>query len=128
MPHFVILIHGGSGDPSPADLAAHDVHAQDLIGSGALVAAFAFGPTDGAVRIDAGGPASRAPGAAALDGIGVVEADDIDAAVAIARANPAIVQGGFVEVRPVLGSWVRGGGSGGPDASDGSAHGVPSTS
>ncbi|MFJ4297238.1 YciI family protein [Curtobacterium sp. NPDC089689] len=122
MPHFVILIHGGPGNPAPDDLAAHDAHAQDLIGSGALVAAFAFGPTDEVVRIDADGPAPGAAGATALDGVGVVEADDLDAAVAIARANPATVQGGFVEVRPVLGSWVRGGGSGG------SAHGVPSVS
>ncbi len=122
MPHFVVIIHGGSGDPSQDDLAAHDRHADDLIGSGALVAAFAFGPADDTVRIDADGPAPGAADATPLDGIGVIEADDLDAAVAIARANPATVQGGFVEVRPVAGSWVRDGGS------DGSAHGVPSTS
>lgn len=122
MPHFVVIIHGGPGEPSQADLAAHDAHAQDLIGSGALVAAFAFGPIDDVVRIDGDGPAPGAPGATAIDGIGVIEADDLDAAVAIARANPATVQGGSVEVRPVLGSWVRGG------AADGSAPGVPPTS
>lgn len=69
---------------------------------------------------DRDGPAPGAAGASALDGIGVIEAPDLDTAVEIARANPATVQGGSVEVRPVLGSWVRG------SETDGGAHGVPS--
>jgi hypothetical protein len=121
MPHFVVLIHGGPGEASPDELAAHDRHASDLIDSGALVAAFAFGPASEVVRIDGDGPSARPEATTALDGIGVIEARDLDAAVAIARRNPATEQGGFVEVRPVAGSWTRDGG-----AAAGSAPGVPS--
>ncbi|MDP4335215.1 YciI family protein [Curtobacterium sp. A7_M15] len=122
MPHFVVLIHGGPSEPSPDDLAAHDRDASDLIDSGALVAAFAFGPASDVVRIDGDGPAPGGATATALDGIGVIEAPDLDAAVAIARRNPATELGGFVEVRPVAGSWTRGGGP-----ASGSAPGVPTT-
>ncbi|WP_416393763.1 MULTISPECIES: YciI family protein [unclassified Curtobacterium] len=120
MPHFVVLIHGGPGEASSEELAAHDRHASELIDSGVLVAAFAFGPAAESVRIDGDGPSSGPGVTAALDGIGVIEAPDPDAAVAIARRNPATEQGGFVEVRPVAGSWTRGGG-----ATAGSAPGVP---
>ncbi|MGN6408159.1 MAG: YciI family protein [Curtobacterium sp.] len=122
MAHFVVLIHGGPNEPSSDDLTAHDRHASDLIDSGALVAAFAFGPTSDVVRIDGDGPAPGGATTTALDGIGVIEAPDLDAAVDIARRNPATEQGGFVEVRPVAGSWTRGGGP-----ASGSAPGVPTT-
>lgn len=124
MPHFVVLIHGGPGDPTPDELTAHDRHASDRIGSGSLVAAFAFGPEAETVRIDADGPTTAGETATPLDGIGVIEAPDLEAAVAIAQQNPATAQGGFVEVRPVLGSWARDSGSASGSGS-GSAHGVP---
>jgi hypothetical protein len=40
-------------------------------------------------------------------GFYVIEAPDLDAALAIARRNPAVLNGGGVEVRPVHSSFVR---------------------
>ena len=39
-------------------------------------------------------------------GFYVIEAPDLDAALAIARPNPAVREGGGVEVRPVHSSFV----------------------
>jgi hypothetical protein len=40
-------------------------------------------------------------------GFFVIDAPDLDAALEIARTNPAIQLGGGVEVRPVAGGFVR---------------------
>ncbi|WP_246212863.1 YciI family protein [Streptomyces abyssomicinicus] len=44
-----------------------------------------------------------------IAGIAVIEAPDLDAALRIARANPATQQGGGVEVRPVEGGLIADG-------------------
>jgi hypothetical protein len=41
-----------------------------------------------------------------IAGLAIIEAPDLDAALAIARANPATQQGGGVEVRPVEGGFI----------------------
>jgi YCII-related domain len=41
-------------------------------------------------------------------GFYVIEAEDLDAALAIARTNPVVHDGGGVEVRPVHSSYLRG--------------------
>jgi hypothetical protein len=40
-------------------------------------------------------------------GFYVLEAPDLDAALAIARLNPVVRDGGAVEIRPVHGSFVK---------------------
>ena len=39
----------------------------------------------------------------------MIEAPDLDAALAIARTNPVVREGGGVEVRPVAGVYLRDG-------------------
>jgi hypothetical protein len=41
----------------------------------------------------------------------VIEAPDLDAALAIARLNPVVAEGGGVEVRPVHSGFVKRGGA-----------------
>ena len=43
-----------------------------------------------------------------IAGFYLIEADDLDAAIAIARTNPVVRAGGGVEVRPVHSSYLRG--------------------
>ncbi|GAB3655818.1 YciI family protein [Glycomyces tarimensis] len=45
------------------------------------------------------GPAAESTGAIA--GVDLVEADDLDEAIALAAAHPAVLDGGAIEVRPV---------------------------
>ena len=42
-----------------------------------------------------------------IAGFFVIDAPDLDAALAIAGRNPAVRQGGGVEVRPLTGGFVR---------------------
>lgn len=109
MAQYAILIYDNTTtDETPEDLAAHDRHAKDLQESGAMVAAFALTPPDTAtsIRGDAltDGPFIDAKEVVA--GICIVEAPDLDAALEIARQNPATQQGGGVEVRPVAGGII----------------------
>ena len=74
-----------------------------------MVAAYALTPRAMAMSLRGGavtsGPFLEAMGIVA--GFYVIEAPDLDAAVAIARTNPAGWNGGGVEVRPVHSSFVR---------------------
>lgn len=113
MAQYAVLIYAaGSDDGSdagPEDLQAHDRHAVELLESGCLAAAFALEPGVTATSIRDGvvtdGPFAEAKEVVA--GFYVIEAPDLDAALRIAGANPAVRQGGGVEVRPVAGGFVR---------------------
>lgn len=109
MAQFAIIIYGHGGTGTPEELAEHDQHSQDLIDEGVLVAAFALAPhtESTSVRGDGvtDGPYTETKEIVA--GIGIVEADDREAALAIARRNPATWQGGGVEVREVIGAYLR---------------------
>jgi hypothetical protein len=112
MPQFVVLIHSDADARPPAQVAderaAHDRHAQELADSGSMTVAYALTPPVEAVAIR-GGTASAGPlldGPPHVAGFYVVEAPDLEAAVAIARGNPAARSGAGVEVRPVEGGGV----------------------
>ena len=112
MPQYAILIHAAveKSEPSPDDRSDHDDQAQELIASGAMVAAFAMESPDQAVSIRASGE-TLGPfqtGAEVIVGFCVVEAPDLDAALEIGRANPSVRQGGGVEVCAIEGGFVRG--------------------
>ncbi|PZF62979.1 hypothetical protein DEI81_08450 [Curtobacterium sp. MCBD17_013] len=123
MTQYAILIYPGAGPATAEDLAEHDQHAADLIASGALVAAFALTPPEVTTTVRDGvvsdGPFPETK--EVIAGLGIIEAPDLDAALAIAARNPATWQGGAVEVRPVVGGWVRGD----VRAASGQAPGVP---
>jgi hypothetical protein len=105
MAHYAVLIYANDSAHAPeataADTAVHDQHADALTGS--LLAAFALTPRELATSIRADG-ITDGPFIDAKEiiaGFYLIEAADLDEALAIAGGNPAIHQGGGVEVRPV---------------------------
>lgn len=107
MPQYAVLIYTADSahapDATPDELAEPDEHGDALAASGAMRAAYAFTPRAFARSVRAGGvtegPFVDAPQVVA--GVYVIEADDLDAALAVAATNPAIRGDGGVEVRPI---------------------------
>jgi hypothetical protein len=113
MAQYAILVyaktHVEEAEVPPGAREAHDRHFEDLVTSGALVAAFALQSavdTATSVRGDAVTDGPFLDTKEVVAGFAVVEAPDLDAALEIARANPATRQGGGVEVRPLEGGFV----------------------
>lgn len=107
MAQYAVLIYAGDSahapDATAADTASCDEHADELEGAGAMRIAYALTPRQLATSIRAGG-ITEGPFVDAREivaGFYVIEAPDLDAALAIAGTNPAIAEGGGVEVRPV---------------------------
>lgn len=109
MAQFAILIYGDGGAGKPEELAEHDRHSEDLIRDGDLVAAFALAPSTESASVRGSGTTDGpyTESKEIVAGIGIVEAADREGALAIARRNPATWQGGGVEVREVIGAYVR---------------------
>jgi hypothetical protein len=107
MAQYAVLIYAHDSahapDATPADLEVCDQHADDLTGSGSMIMAYALTPRDMATSIRGDtitdGPFLDAKEVVA--GFYVIEAPDLDVALAIARTNPVVRTGGGVEVRPV---------------------------
>ena len=107
MAQYAVLIYAADSahapDATAEDLQSCDSHADDLVDDGSMLAAYALTPRDLAtsIRADAvtDGPFIEAREVVA--GFYVIEAPDLDAAIAIAGRNPAIMEGGGVEVRPI---------------------------
>ncbi|WP_406259931.1 YciI family protein [Actinacidiphila glaucinigra] len=108
MAQYAILIFddAAAGDYIPAQQAASKRHADDLIDSGAMIAAYALQSTDTATSLR-GDVVTDGPfidSKEVIAGICVIEAPDLDAALELARGNPAVRwDRGGVEVRPVAG-------------------------
>lgn len=108
MAQYAILIFDDptAGDYSPEQQAASKRHAEDLLDSGAIIAAYALHPADTAtsLRGDVITDGPFVDSREVVAGICVIEAPDLDAALELARRNPAVRWGrGGVEVRPVAG-------------------------
>ncbi len=108
MPQFAVLIYADESlhalNAAEAELEENDQHAQDLQASGSMTLAYALTPRVAAVSIRydsiTEGPFVQADQFVA--GFYVLEAPDLEAAIAIARLNPAVrTNTGGVEVRPV---------------------------
>lgn len=111
MPQYAILIYSDpTAEHDAAELAEHDAHSADLIQSGALTAAYALAPHTAAraVRGDGITDGPYTESKELIAGIGIIDAPDLDAALAIARRNPATRHGSGVEVREIESSYVRG--------------------
>jgi hypothetical protein len=113
MAQYAILIYAQDSahvlDATPQDTEACDEHSDDLAASGAMLAAYALTPRDMATSIR-GDTITDGPFVDAKEvvaGFYVIEAPDLDAALAVARTNPAGRDGGGVEVRPVHSSFVK---------------------
>ena len=108
MPQFAILIYADESlhalDAAESELEENDQHAQDLQASGSMTLAYALTPRAAAVSVRRDSITER-PFVQAdqfVAGFYVLDAPDLDAAIAIARLNPAVrTHTGGVEIRPV---------------------------
>jgi hypothetical protein len=113
MAQYAVLIYAHDSahapDATSADTESCDRHSDDLAGSGSMVAAYALTPRDMAtsVRADSITDGPFIDSKEVVAGFYVIEAPDLDAALAIARTNPVVADGGGVEVRPIHSSYVR---------------------
>lgn len=108
MAQYAILIFDdpAAGDYSADQQAASKRHADDLVESGAMIAAYALRSADTAtsLRGDVVTDGPFVDSKEVVAGVCVIEAPDLDAALELARRNPAVQWGrGGVEVRPVAG-------------------------
>ncbi|MCW2817207.1 MAG: YCII-related domain protein [Nocardioides sp.] len=110
MPQFAVLIYSDDSAHEPdesaetsAEIAVCDEHAIELASQATMTGAWAFTPRSmaRAVRHDAvtEGPYVDSP--QVIAGFYILEAPDLDAALATAATNPVLRQGGGLEVRPV---------------------------
>lgn len=96
-------------DPNPDARAEHERHSDELQAAGDTLFAFALEDYSIATSLR-GDVITDGPFLEAKEvvlGFYVIEAPDLDAALAVARQNPIHHQGGGVEVRPVESSWIR---------------------
>lgn len=107
MAQYAVLIYANDSAHRPnhtaEETAMEDRHAEELARSGAMVAAWALTPRDLATSVR-GDTITDGPFVDAKEivaGFYILEAPDLDAALAIAKLNPACQGGGGVEVRPV---------------------------
>ncbi|MGI5518252.1 YciI family protein [Streptomyces sp. CA-106131] len=108
MAQYAILIfdNAAAGDYTLDQQAASKRHADDLIDSGAIITAYALQSADTATSLR-GDVVTDGPfidSKEVIAGVCIIEAPDLDAALELARRNPAVQWGrGGVEVRPVAG-------------------------
>jgi hypothetical protein len=112
MAQYAVLIYGNDSahapDAAPQDTQAHDEHGEELARSGSMLMAYALTPRAMAtsVRSDAVTDGPFVDAKEVVAGVYVIEAPDLDAAIAIARRNPVLAEGGGLEIRPVAGGGV----------------------
>src|SRR5215469_7594687 len=112
MAQYAVLIYAQDSahapDATPQDTETCDRHSDELAQSGSMVMAYALTPRDLATSIR-GDTITDGPFVDAKEvvaGFYVIDAPDLDAALAIARLNPVVRDGGGVEVRPIHSSVV----------------------
>lgn len=107
MAQYAVLIYAHDSahapDATPEELQTCDEHADELTESGSMIMAYALTPRAMATSIR-GDTITDGPFVDSKEivaGFYIIEAPDLDAALAIARTNPVVRDGGGVEVRPV---------------------------
>jgi hypothetical protein len=95
-------------EATPEDTETCDEHSDELVESGVQLAAYALTPRGMATSIRRDGITDGpfVDSQEIVAGFYIIEAPDLDAALAIARLNPVVRDGGGVEVRPVHSSYV----------------------
>jgi len=107
---YAVLIYSADSAHAPketadtsVEVATCDAHADQLASAAVMTAAWAFTPRDMARAIRADG-ITNGPFIDAKEivaGVYILDAPDLDTALAMAATNPVVQQGGGVEVRPV---------------------------
>jgi hypothetical protein len=110
MAQYAVLIYdvdsahspGATADTSP-EVATCDEHAQGLASTAVMTAAWAFTPRSMATSVRAHGitPGPFHDSREVVAGLYILEAPDLDTALATVSTNPVLRQGGGLEVRPV---------------------------
>lgn len=107
---FAVLIYAvdsahepGESAETSEEIATCDAHAEELASSATMTAAWAFTPRSMAMTVRRSGVTDGPfnDGHAVVAGVYLLEAADLESAVASARTNPVVQQGGGVEIRPV---------------------------
>jgi len=112
MAQYGVLIYAHDSahapDATPEATESCDDHSDELVESGVQLAAYALTPREMATSIRRDGTTDGPfiGSKEVVAGFYVIEAPDLDAALAIARTNPVVRDGGGVEVRPVHSSYV----------------------
>lgn len=110
MPQFAVLIYSDDSAHEPGrtaesseDIAVCDDHATELAARATMTGAWAFTPRALAksVRRDSVTDGPYVDSRHVVAGIYILEAPDLDSALASAATNPVVAQGGGVEVRPI---------------------------
>jgi hypothetical protein len=113
MAEYAIFLYANKDDithdVNGSEREEHDRYSEEMQEAGSMIAAFALESYDTATSIRSEG-ITDGPFIEAKEvvlGLYVIEAPDLDAALAEAQRNPIIKQGGGVEVLPVEGFVVR---------------------
>ncbi len=110
MPQFAVLIYNDDSahesDKTAAtsdEIAICDEHAVELASQATMTAAWAFTPRTmaKAVRAESVTDGPFVDSRQIVAGVYILEAPDLDAALALAAMNPVVKQGGGLEVRPI---------------------------
>ena len=110
MPQFAVLIYSDDSAHEPDKTAATsdqiaicDDHAAELASQATMTAAWAFTPRTmaKAVRAEAVTNGPFVDSRQVVAGVYILDAPDLDAALATAATNPVLRQGGGLEVRPI---------------------------
>lgn len=110
MPQFAVLIYSDDSAHAPdrtadtsEDIAECDDHAGELTAQATMTAAWAFTPRGMAKSVRSRGTTDGpfVDSGQVVAGVYILEAPDLEAALATARTNPVVARGGGVEVRPV---------------------------
>jgi hypothetical protein len=113
MAQYAMLIYAHDSahapDATAEELEPCDDHSDELAATGSMLAAYALTPRDMAtsVRADAVTDGPFLDSKEVVAGFYVIEAPDLDAALAIARTNPVVRDGGGVEVRPLHSAYLK---------------------
>jgi hypothetical protein len=98
MSKFVFAYHGGSNPDTPEEQAEVMAAWNDWYGALGSAVLDGGAPVGAAQTVAADGSVSAGGGANPLTGFTLVEAGDLDAAVALAKGCPILAAGGSVEV------------------------------
>jgi hypothetical protein len=105
MPQYAILVYFPDGDMPAEELEAHMRYGDEIEKLGSrIVQGYALQPptTATSIRGDVVTDGPFVESKEVLGGFFVIEANDLDHALSVAKLNPATWRGG-VEVRPLLG-------------------------
>jgi hypothetical protein len=104
---YAVLIYNDDSahapDATAEETASCDEHADELRAAESMVLAYALTPRALATSLRPGSRVSEpfVPDGPIVAGFYIIEAPDLEVALAIAATNPVLREGGGVEVRPV---------------------------